>query len=65
MLHSPRDVFDQPFPFDDLEEDIDGDMWWLAISPHGSRLLLVYTRGVTDNRDLAAADSVVAYCVAL
>jgi hypothetical protein len=55
-------VFYQSFPFDDLEEDTYGDLWWLAISPHGSRLLLVYTHGVTDNRDPAAtADSVVDY----
>ena len=41
-------------------------MWWLARSPLGSRLVLVYTRGVTDENSgihpaHAAADDIVHY----
>src|SRR4051812_30064234 len=44
----------------DDDEDDNLGMWWLARSPHGSRLLLVYTYGVTSNA-IADDTSVVHY----
>jgi hypothetical protein len=31
-------------------------LWWLAIAPHSSRLLLVHTRGVTEGLDYRSYD---------
>jgi hypothetical protein len=36
---------------DDEEGEYSLGLWWLAIAPHSSKLLLVHTRGVTKGLD--------------
>jgi hypothetical protein len=41
---------------DDEEGEYSPGLWWLAIAPHSSRLLLVHTHGVTEGLDYRSYD---------
>ena len=51
MHHWGRALSDE----DDEHEEYELGLWWLAISPDGTRLVLIRTRGVTDARYLRAS----------
>jgi hypothetical protein len=41
---------------DEEEGEHNVGLWWLAIAPHSSRLLLVHTRGITEGLDYRSYD---------
>ena len=54
LLSPPSNMHHWGRALSDEDEEYELGLWWLAISPDGTRLVLIRTRAITDVWDLRA-----------